>query len=176
MASAALSPGAPSSFLVRALCSGEGGWWSSDSPLARFEGPFTCVRRGAAKGCFRAPREFLRDWRRDAGARAELGGKKLKKKKKKEKRKPYNKLYRGRSGGGGGLGITLVRVAAAWPGRCSAGVSSADRRVSLAPHAVGSARPLRWARETRCAKGSRGREGGRRRERRPSVSGEAFTC
>lgn len=97
------------------------------------------------------------------------------KKKKKEKRKPYNKLYRGRSGGGG-LGITLVRVAAAWPGRCSAGVSSADRRVSLAPHAVGSARPLRWARETRCAKGSRGREGGRRRERRPSVSGEAFTC
>lgn len=59
MASAALSPGAPSSFLVRALCSeGEG---RSGAPLARLEtGVPVCRGRGgrAAEGYLRAPREF----------------------------------------------------------------------------------------------------------------------
>ncbi|XP_037061574.1 recQ-mediated genome instability protein 1 isoform X2 [Peromyscus leucopus] len=54
MASAALWPGAPSSFLVRALWSeGEG---KSGAPLARFEAAVHVWREGAAQGCLRAPR------------------------------------------------------------------------------------------------------------------------
>lgn len=75
MASAALSPVAPSSFLVRALCGeGEG---SSDRPLARLQRRCSRVPGGATAGGFSSPEGVWRDWRRDGRpVSARLGGKK----------------------------------------------------------------------------------------------------
>lgn len=81
MASAALSPGAPSSFLVRALTSGRGE--GGEKPLARTEGyPVHAHGEGAGKGRFQGRESLLglEEGRQRAGNRAGRGKKKKKKK------------------------------------------------------------------------------------------------
>lgn len=78
MASAVLSPGAPSSFLVRALTSGRGE--GGGKLLARTEGyPVHALWEGAGKGRFQGQRSLLglEEGRQRAGNRAGRGKKGL---------------------------------------------------------------------------------------------------
>lgn len=131
MASAALWPGAPSSFLVRALWSeGEG---KSGAPLARFGAAVHVWREGAAQGCLRAPR----------GSCGIGGGRPLRAKSGGERRR--RTLGRRSAAGCCVLSGARPRDEAGRPGRCAAGV----------------ARPQRGgAREARRAEGGKTRAGG----------------
>lgn len=117
MASAALSPVAPSSFLVRALCSeGEG---TSDNPLARLRPAAHVCREGAAAGGFSSPEGDSRDWRRDARAR-QIGREGVRV----GKSKPEERGREGAPGGARPWDHAARRGETGRPGRCSARVPS----------------------------------------------------
>lgn len=141
MASAALSPVAPSSFLVRALCSeGEG---SSDRALARLRRRCSRVPGGGGRGGIFEPRGSLARLEEGRTPRPRRIGRE------EVKEGKENLAGNGRGRAARGLGITLPYQARreGQVGRCSARVPQrpvvASRSPPPSPGAAGSAPPPR---------------------------------